>query len=134
MKKRIPFAVLALCTIAAGIVYADLQLGSYRPEQLGSLRQPAPPDLSPDSLYAVPAYPVPGTDLAPGDGVQDVRIYCSVCHSPSYITMQPPLPAAEWEAEVSKMQHAFGAEIPPDSSRKIIQYLQSHYTPETRKP
>jgi hypothetical protein len=71
--------------------------------------------------------------LAPGDGLQDVRIYCGTCHSPRYITMQPPLPSAAWEAEVNKMNKTFGEAIPEDSARKIILYLQSHYTPETRK-
>ena len=47
--------------------------------------------------------------------------------------MKSPFPAAAWEAEVNKMQKAYGAEIPHDSARKIIVCLQTHYTPETRK-
>jgi hypothetical protein len=47
--------------------------------------------------------------------------------------MQPTLPAATWEAEVNKMIKTYGAAIPDDSTRKIILYLQTHYTPETRK-
>jgi hypothetical protein len=47
--------------------------------------------------------------------------------------MQPPLPAATWEAEVNRMNKAYGAEIPEDSARKIIAYLQANYTPESRK-
>jgi hypothetical protein len=47
--------------------------------------------------------------------------------------MQPPLPAATWEAEVAKMNKAYGAPIPDGVSQKIVQYLQTHYTPETRK-
>jgi hypothetical protein len=49
------------------------------------------------------------------------------------ITVQPPLPAATWEAEVSKMNKTFGAAIPDENTQKIILYLQSHYTPDTRK-
>jgi hypothetical protein len=47
--------------------------------------------------------------------------------------MQPPLPAATWETEVNKMNKTFGAGIPEENTRKIISYLQAHYTPENRK-
>ena len=135
MKNRVLAIFLAMCSLvtAVGIVYADLRKGYYRPADLGSVRQAAPVELSPDSNYQVSAYPVPAPDLAPGDGNQEVRIYCNTCHSPSYITMQPPLPAATWEAEVNKMNKTFGAAIPDDSTKKIILYLQAHYTPENRK-
>jgi hypothetical protein len=81
----------------------------------------------------VSAYPVPAPELAAGDGLQEVRIYCNTCHSPRYITMQPPLPGATWEAEVTKMNKAFGAGIPEETTQKIILYLQAHYAPENRK-
>jgi hypothetical protein len=123
-----------ICSLVmATIVYAELKKGYYSPAEFGILRQAAPVDLSPDSIFQVSAYPVPAADLAPGDGLQDVQIYCNTCHSPRYITMQPPLAAATWEAEVNKMNKAFGAGIPDDATQKIILYLQAHYTPDTRK-
>ena len=136
MKNRVPSLIVLVMWIllAAAVVYADLKKGYYRPAELGSLRQAEAIELSPDSNYHVSPYPVPGADLAPGDGSQEVRIYCSTCHSPSYITMQPPLPAPTWEAEVNKMNKTFGAAIPDDGTRKIILYLQAHYTVENRKP
>ena len=135
MKNRIVAIFVAACgvALAAGVVFADLKKGYYAPDQLGSIQQAAPAALSPDGDYEVSAYPVPTLELAPGDGRQDVQIYCNTCHSPRYITMQPPLPAATWEAEVNKMNKAYGAGIPDDTTRKIIAYLQTHYTPETRK-
>jgi hypothetical protein len=135
MKNRVRAIFLVVCglAVAAGIVYADLKKGYYTPAVLGSLRQVAPAELSPDSNYHVSAYPVPPADLTPGEGLQDVQIYCNTCHSPRYITMQPPLPAATWEAEVNKMNKTFGAAIPEDNSQKIILYLQTHYTVENRK-
>ena len=135
MKNRMPAVFLVVCSAlaVAAVVYADLNKGYYRPAELGSMRQAAPIELLPDSNYQVSAYPVPSADLAPGDGSQDVRIYCNTCHSPTYITMQPPLPAAIWEAEVNKMNKTFGAAIPDDSAQKIILYLQAHYTVENRK-
>src|SRR6202035_1050490 len=136
MKNRVRSFFLLVCglAMAAGIVYADLKKGYYTPAVLGSLRQPAPAELSPDSNYHVSAYPVPPADLTPGEGLQDVQSYCNTCHSPRYITMQPPLPAATWKAEVSKMNQAYGAGIPEETTRKIVAYLEAHSTPENRKP
>ena len=134
MKNKVRPIFLMLCSLAmAAVVYAELKKGDYSPAELGTLRQAAPVGLSPDSNFQVSAYPVPAIDLAPGDGLQDIQIYCNTCHSPRYITMQPPLPAATWEAEVNKMNKTFGAAIPEDSTQKIILYLQAHYTPDTRK-
>ena len=134
MKNRGRAIFVAMCSLVmAAVVYAELKKGYYAPAELGILRQPAPAELSPDSNFQVSAYPVPAADLVPGDGLQDVQIYCNTCHSPRYITMQPPLPAATWEAEVNKMNKAFGAAIPDDATQKIILYLQAHYTPDTRK-
>ena len=135
MKNRAVAIFVVACgvALAAGVVYADLKKGYYTPDQLGSIQQAVPATLSPDGDYEVSAYPVPTLELAPGDGRQDVQIFCNTCHSPRYITMQPPLPAATWEAEVNKMQKAYGAGIPEDTVKKITEYLQTHYTPETRK-
>lgn len=136
MKSRVQAILLVMCSlvIATGVIYADLKKGNYAQAGLGSIRQAAPVELLADSNYQVSAYPVPALDLAPGDGLQDVQIYCNTCHSPRYITMQPPLPAATWEAEVNKMNKTFGAAIPDENTQKIIRYLQSHYTAESRKP
>lgn len=136
MKNRVPAIFLVTCSLvmAAAVMYADLRRGYYRPAELGSVRQAAPIELLPDSNYQVSAYPAPAADLIPGDGIQEVRIYCNTCHSPSYIAMQPALPAATWEAEVNKMNKTFGAAIPDDSTQKIILYLQAHYTAENRRP
>jgi mono/diheme cytochrome c family protein len=135
MRKRARRIFLVVCALAtaAGVVYADLKKGFYSPAKLGILQQAAPVERLPDSNYEASAYPAPSTDLAPGDGLQDVQIYCNTCHSPRYITMQPPLSATTWEAEVEKMDKAFGAGIPEDSKQKIVLYLRAHYTVENRK-
>ena len=134
MKHKARATLLVVCgLVTAAVVYAQLKKGHYSPAELGILHQAATVELSPDSNFQVSAYPVPAADLAPGDGLQDVQIYCNTCHSPRYITMQPPLPAATWEAEVNKMNKTFGAAIPDDATQKIILYLQAHYAPDTRK-
>jgi hypothetical protein len=136
MKNRIATTFLVICTmmLLGAVVSADLKKGYYSPAKLGSVQQPEAAELSPDSTYQVPAYPVLNPELASGDGSQLVRIYCSTCHSPVYVTMQPPLPTATWDAEVNKMIKTFGAAIPDDDAHKITLYLQSHYAAENRKP
>jgi mono/diheme cytochrome c family protein len=134
MRTRLPVIFTGICAaaITAGVLYAQLKQGAYRPAELGTMQQPTPTALSTDAVYKVSAYPVPALELAPGEGRQEIQIYCNTCHGPRHITMQPPLPAATWEAEVNKMTKTFGASIPDESAKKIIQYLQAHYTPETR--
>lgn len=136
MKKRIAtFAAFScgLWVLVGAGVYAELQKGKYQPASLGQSAQPAPQEILPDSEYAVSAYPLHPPQLQQGDGKAEVEGYCSLCHSTRYITMQPPLPAATWEAEVTKMKKTFGATIPDEATTKILRYLQEHYTPETRK-
>jgi len=82
----------------------------------------------------VAAYPLYMPELAPGEGREAVQSYCATCHSTRYITMQPPLPPETWAAEVNKMVNVMGQPIPDEVQPVIIKYLQTHYTPETRKP
>ena len=126
--------VTAICAFfASAAIYARFNAGFYAPEVSGSIRQTMPRAAGVGASYEIAAYPLYRTELAAGDGEQEVSSYCNTCHSPRYITMQPPLPADTWTAEVNKMIKAYGASIPDDSTQKIIRYLQSHYTPETRK-
>lgn len=125
--------LMGICVLTVSAIYADLEMGYYSAGNLGSITQSAPPNLEPNGAYIVAAYPRYRLDLAPGGGEQDTASYCNTCHSPDYITMQPPLPAATWEAEVNKMGKTYGAQFPTDVQARIIKYLQAHYTPETRK-
>jgi hypothetical protein len=126
-------ALLVVLSVASGLVYAQMEIGDYSQTNLGSLNQPEPQKQSNGATYSVDAYPLYRPTLEPGEGRELVDAYCSTCHSTRYITMQPPLPAATWEAEVNKMVKTFGQAIPEDTIPKITKYLQTHYTPETRK-
>jgi mono/diheme cytochrome c family protein len=132
-KRRKHLLALTVVAAASLLAFADLKKGDYTPAQLGAISQSAPPEFTADANFSASAYPAPAVDLAPGDGLQEVRTYCNTCHSPRYITMQPPLAPATWEAEVNKMNKAFGANIPDEDSRKIIAYLQAHYATGTRR-
>ncbi len=131
--KRFALASVVCVLLAATALFAEFDAGFYAPERAGSLRQMLPHAAASGASYEVGAYPLYPANLAPGVGQSEVASYCNTCHSPRYITMQPPLPADVWAAEVNKMVKTHGASIPEDSTQKIIQYLQSHYTPETRK-
>ena len=100
---------------------------------MGQLQQPPPVTLTDDSVYQVSAYQLYPAELAEGEGRAETESLCSLCHSTRYITMQPPMSAQAWAAEVNKMRNIYGASIPEATAQKIINYLGTHYTPETRK-
>ena len=56
---------------------------------------------------------------------------CSICHSADYINLQPPgMNLKQWTAEVTKMQHAYGAPITDDDIKVIGEYLATTYGSE----
>jgi len=120
---------LSQATKAPGLV----QEGNYDSGNLGMQMQPAPHTDDAGAVYAVGPWPTYTPPLADGDGRELVQSFCGICHSTTYITMQPPLPSATWEGVVNKMIGTFGAPIPEPSAQAILAYLKSHYTPETRK-
>ncbi len=125
--------LIVAAAILVGAAVAEHRMGSYAAQNLGRIAQPAPVAVGDDSQYAVASYPTYEAGLAEGTGRAETQIYCSSCHTPRYITMQPPLPAATWDAEMQKMIKTYGAAIPEADAQKIGQYLREHYTPETRK-
>ena len=132
--KRCYFVALAvLAILAARFVYGDLRAGLYTNTGPETIHRMLPASVSTDSVYAAGEYPIYYPDLAPGAGKDDVETNCELCHSPRYITMQPAMPAQAWADEVNKMRKTYGASIPDEAAQRIIAYLGSHYTPETRK-
>lgn len=107
--------------------------GRYGEGALGTAKQPTPDPGATGAVYGVGSWPSYTPPLADGANRNLVIGVCSVCHSTTYITMQPALPAAAWTAIVDKMIKTFGASIPEDVARQVTQYLQAHYTPETRR-
>jgi cytochrome c5 len=136
MRKNSSALVLAVGLMLAATgtaVFAQFQSGSYGSTKANSIEQTAAAQMSGDGNFAVTSFLSFAPELAEGEGRAETESFCAMCHSTRYITMQPPLPAATWEAEVNKMTRAFGAPIPEASAKKIISYLQTHYTPETRR-
>ena len=53
---------------------------------------------------------------------------CAICHSADYVNYQPPgMNQAQWTAEMSKMQHAYGAPISDTDVAQIGAYLAVAY-------
>src|SRR6266481_6022422 len=61
----------------------------------------------------------------PGPGRDEFVTACVVCHSPRYITMQPPFSRTTWLSEVKKMMDVYGAHISDEQALKITDYLFS---------
>ena len=139
MKKTHYILIGLLITISHKPLLAKTNLhglvrsGQYARGELRTMPQPETTKQSVDGVYQVDTYPLYAPKLPPGEGRETIQGYCNMCHSVTYITMQPPLPATMWASEVFKMIDTYGALIPEDETKQIIAYLQSHYTPETRK-
>lgn len=136
MEKRRKMAIIpvaAAMALAGGLVFAQMRSGAYGSTNASSIGQGAAPVFAADAKYDVAPYPSFTPELAEGEGKQEVRSFCATCHSTRYVTMQPSLPRATWEAEVSKMMKVYGAPIPEATAKKITVYLQGHYAPENRK-
>ena len=125
-------AVAALAIIAGAAALAQLRTGEYDSHKTETIAQTATPEMKAEGEYRAASYASAPPVLAEGDGRAETESFCALCHSTRYITMQPPLPAATWEAEVNKMVKTFGAPIPEASAKKITAYLQAHYAPENR--
>ena len=61
--------------------------------------------------------------LPPGPGRTEFATNCVVCHSPRYVSMQPPFPRKVWKAEVKKMVDAYKAPISEHDQAQIVDYL-----------
>ena len=125
--------VLSVTVFAESDISGLIRSGQYSQGTLSSVRQPSQTQQSSDGVYSVGAYPLYTPELAQGEGREIIQIFCRFCHSTTYITMQPPLPAATWEGVVNKMINTYGAPISEDSAKQIVSYLRAHYTPITRK-
>ena len=49
--------------------------------------------------------------------------HCTACHSPDFLTQQPPLTAEKWQATVTKMREAYHAPIAPADEPAIVAAL-----------
>lgn len=92
--------------------------------------------LFPMALGAVDTWVLPTENmtLKPGGGREVVLGQCLVCHSVDYITTQPPLSRAEWQASVEKMRAKYGAAVPTNALPVLVDYLARNYGRPEAKP
>lgn len=77
----------------------------------------------PKSMVVQIEMPEMESPLPEGPGRDTVDILCGVCHSHRYITMQPRFGRKAWEASVDKMKKTFGAPIPDEKVKEVVDYL-----------
>jgi mono/diheme cytochrome c family protein len=82
-------------------------------------------DSKPDDPVHTIVMPHDEPVFPPGPGREEFATACVVCHSPRYITMQPPFSRTVWLGEVNKMKDVYGAHISDEQVLKITGYLVS---------
>jgi hypothetical protein len=76
------------------------------------------------------ALPPETAKLRPGPGVELATASCLLCHSADYISTQPRLKRAQWQASVLKMRQTYGAPIAADKVDLLVDYLVKTYGDE----
>ena len=104
MKRSFPVFVIIAIFMATSLTYA----------------------VTKDAVHSI-ELPKITVELRAGDGKETTERFCGICHSPDYITMQPPFSKAQWSATVNKMINVLGAPIPEKDARAIINYLAAQY-------
>jgi cytochrome c553 len=67
-------------------------------------------------------------ELKSGPGRDQVMGYCVMCHSVDYIQMNSVFMTRQvWDAEITKMIKAYGAQVPPDQIPVLLDYLTKNY-------
>jgi sulfite dehydrogenase len=107
MKLRVLRApLLAIVAVLTGVTAVAQQPAQPMPRETATYRQ---------------------SDL-PGYAL--VQRNCLTCHSAQYVSTQPRLPRAYWEATVRKMKSPFGALFPDEDIPAMVDYLSKTYGSE----
>ena len=69
--------------------------------------------------------------LPPAPGRDAFLVVCIGCHSPRYVTMQPPFPQRQWEETADKMAKVYGAQMDQEQRQAIIGYLVAIHSPDS---
>lgn len=85
----------------------------------GAIAAPAAIQLPPETAKLKPS-------AMPGYAIATQK--CSICHSADYIQLQPAgMNVSQWTAEVTKMQHAYGAPLTEEDIKLVGEYLAVSY-------
>jgi mono/diheme cytochrome c family protein len=132
-----------IAILAVGILLAAASCASRHASPLKPEFELAPEEVAQANSAAAPAESAPVTPAAQTGDVRSIQIpynppklpggpgqpmalsACVLCHTPRYITMQPPFPRKTWVAEVDKMRKTFGAPLTDEQAGQIVEYLVS---------
>ena len=107
------------CVGLAGYVIAVASFVAAQSSQSGTAKRQAPASGQVERI-TLPNY---SGEIPKGPNVEVYEKNCLLCHGSRYVTMQPDFSRSTWEKEVKKMVDAYGATIPEDEQRKIVDYL-----------
>lgn len=116
--------MLGLAALVVGCGHAS-HIPKEADHGTADLRMESVVDLKADNPVHTIVMPHDEPEFPPGPGRDEFVTACVVCHSPRYITMQPPFPRTTWLSEVNKMKDSYGAHISGDQVLKVTDYLVS---------
>jgi mono/diheme cytochrome c family protein len=89
---------------------------------MGSTRTARPENHKATAVHSI-SLPHDEAFAPPGPGREAFVTACVVCHSPRYITSQPPFSREVWKGVVHKMIDTYGAHITEAQAAEIVDYL-----------
>lgn len=122
--RNIPAFLLIVGLVAgAGCNRSGSAAMGYGEMDAMTLSRPSLPPSHPSSPVHSISLPHDEAYAPPGLGRDAFVTACIVCHSPRYITSQPPFSRAVWKGIVQKMIDTFGAHVTPAQAAEIVDYL-----------
>ena len=129
MNRQLGLLAFAVPALALFLAATWMVIGGHRAGRL-----PVGPAISVGGVSLASTSITLPTDepVLPGGAASDIITNnCTACHSAQMITMQPPLDAKTWGAEVAKMRTVFHAAVDPKDDAAIVKALLA--LPQQRK-
>jgi len=123
MRAMPVFLLIVALVAGAGCKRSGSAAMGYGEMEAMTLSRPSLPPSHPSSPVHSISLPHDETYAPPGPGRDAFVTACIVCHSPRYITSQPPFSRAVWKGIVQKMIDTYGAHIAPAQAAEIVDYL-----------
>lgn len=127
--RRVYLLALAAVLLTTGCSHSEShQTGPTASAAVGTAAKTTEQDVSAPMIAAergVRSITLPHDEpeLPPGPGREVFAAACVVCHSPRYITSQPPFSRQTWTEEVNKMIKTYGAHVTDEQAKQIVDYL-----------
>jgi hypothetical protein len=123
MRNMPVFLLIVALVAGAGCNHSGSAAMSYGEMEAMTLSRPSLPPNRPSSPVHSISLPHDEAYAPPGPGRDAFVTACIVCHSPRYITSQPPFSRAVWKGIVQKMIDTYGAHITTTQAAEIVNYL-----------